>query len=213
MPIPLSERYKQHLARYLPSEAVEGVYSILNDNAVSLHITRERHSKLGDYRWPQPRHPGHEISINGNLGPYMFLSVMLHEIAHLDTRLQYNGRVAPHGHEWQQNYATRLRQFRHGFPPESLTLLDRYTARIPLSRRTGDEFEQVLKRYDPDYSPAADLHLDDLPADTLFRIAATPRILFRSIERRRTRWRCLNMANRREYLVRGSAIVTQEPKA
>ena len=208
MPPSQSTQYKLHLSRYLPAEAVEPIYDILNTHAVHLHITRERHSKLGDYRWPQPRHPNHEISVNGNQGPYMFLAVLLHEIAHLDTRLQHQGRVAPHGHEWQQNYARRLQQFRLSFPPESLPLLDRYTSRIPLHRRTGEEFEQTLKRYNPDYSPT--LLLDDLPPGSLFRIATQPSILFRSIERRRTRWLCLNTANGRQYLVRASAPVTIE---
>lgn len=207
MPTSLSEQYKLHLARYLPAGAVEGIYDILNTHAVRLHITRERHSKLGDYRWPQRNHEGHEISVNGNMGPYMFLSVMLHEVAHLDTRLQYDGRVAPHGHEWQQNYARRLRQFRHCFPSESLALLDRYVSRIPLHRRTGEEFEQVLKRYNPDYTPAAELHLDDLPPGTLFRIAGRPSPLFRSLERRRTRWLCQDTATARQYLVRGASPV------
>lgn len=207
MPTSLAEQYKLHLARYLPAEAVDGIYGILDAHAVHLHITRERHSKLGDYRWPQRNHAYHEISVNGNMGPYMFLAVMLHEVAHLDTRLQYQGRVAPHGHEWQQAYARRLQQFRHCFPPESLALLDRYVSRIPLYRRTGEEFERVLKRYNPDYTPAAELHLDDLPAGTLFRIAGRPSPLFRSLERRRTRWLCQDTATARQYLVRGTSPV------
>lgn len=208
MPIPLSVQYKQSLGKYLPAEAVEGVYDILNRNAVHLHITRERHSKLGDYRWPQARHPYHEISVNGNLGPYMFLAVMLHEIAHLDIRLRYQGRVSPHGHEWQESYARRLLEFRSCFPPESLVLLDRYTGRIPLNRRTGEEFERVLKHYDPGYSPAQELHLDDLAPGSLFRIAGRSSPLFRNLERRRTRWLCQDVASGRQYLVRGSAPVT-----
>ena len=65
----------------------------------------------------------------------------------------------------------------------------------------------MLKRYNPDYNPAAELHLDDLPPGTLFRIAGRPSPLFRSIERRRTRWLCQDTATSRQYLVRGSSPV------
>ena len=207
----LASQYKQILGHYLPAEAVDSVYDLFNRHSVFFHITRERHSKLGDYRWPQPHHPHHEISVNGNQGPYMFLIVLLHEVAHLDTRLQYEGTVQPHGHEWQHNYATRLKEFRHCFPPESHPLIDRYTAHIPLRRRIGEELEHILKRYNPDYTPASELHLDDLPAGTRFRLAARPETLFQSVEKRRTRWLCRHLDNGRQYLVRGSAPVIPEP--
>ena len=141
----------------------------------------------------------------------MFLVVMLHEVAHLDTRLQFNGNVQPHGHEWQRNYARRLTEFRACFPPESRDLLDRYVRHIPLVRRAGEAFEQVLKRYDPGYNPGDELHLDDLPPGSLFHIAGKPSPLFRSIERRRTRWLCQDEATGKQYLVRGISPVVTEP--
>lgn len=207
MPTLQASQYKQHLGRYLPTTAVERVFGVLNSHGVDLHITRERHSKLGDYRWPQRGHTHHEISVNGNLGPYMFLAVLLHEMAHLDTRLQYQGRVQPHGHEWQHNYARRLQEYRDCFPPESLDLLDRYVSHIPLVRRMGDAFEQVLRRYNPDYIPTQETTLDDLPVGTRFSLAAKPDVPFRSLEHRRTRWLCQNLADGKKYLVRGTAPV------
>ena len=203
----IATQYKERLAHYLPAGAVEPVYDYLNCNAVHLHITRERTSKLGDYRWLQPRHPYHEISVNGNLNPYRFLMVMLHEMAHLDTWLQYRNSIAPHGHEWQQNYAALLTQYRHCFPAGSHSLLERYVSRIPLNRRTGTAFEQSLKQYDPGYTPENDLHLDDLPAGTVFALAARPDTRFRSLEKRRTRWLCQHLGNGRQYLVLGTASV------
>lgn len=200
-------RYKQLLRLYLPATAVEGVYDYLNHHGVHLHITRERHTKLGDYRWPQRGLACHKISVNGNLGPYMFLLVLLHEMAHLDTRLQYEGRVSPHGHEWQRNYALRLKEYRDSFPPESRELLDRYAQTIPLVRRTGEAFEQVLKRYNPDYTPEQETTLDDLPAGSCFVLVGQPKLHYRSLEHRRTRWLCQCLDDGRQYLIRGAAPV------
>ena len=207
MPPSLAEQYKQVLARHLPAGAVEGIYGILDAHAVHLHITRERTSKLGDYRWPQRNHPHHEISINGDLNPYMFLSVLLHEMAHLDIWLQCGTKVSPHGHEWQMQYATLLLQYHDCFPKESWPSLYRYIRQIPLNRQAGKEFEQVLRRHDPDYNPADDLHLDDLPAGSLFVIARQPQYTFRSLEKRRTRWICERLDDHKKYLVAGSAKV------
>ncbi len=199
--------YKQILSRYLPVDAVEPVYNLFNRHAVAFHITRERHSKLGDYRWPQPNHPNHEISVNGNLGPYRFLVVLLHEVAHLDTHLQYGTSVSAHGREWQHNYASRLREFRHCFPPESQHLLDNYTCRIPLYRAFGEQFEKMLKCYDPGYNPASELCLDDLSEGSLFVLANRPNMVFVALKRFRTRWLCRLESNGHTYYVRGTSPV------
>lgn len=202
-----SALYKQILARYLPAEAVVPIYDILNRHAVAFHITRERRTKLGDYRWPQPNHPNHEISVNGNLGPYRFLAVLLHEVAHLDTRLFYGSDVSAHGHEWQEAYASRLKEFRHCFPPESRPILDAYISKIPLYRLKGEEFEQLLKRYDPDYNPTSEQCLDDLAVGSLFSLVSRPNMVFLALQRYRTRWLCRLEGNGRTYYVRGATPV------
>ena len=128
-------------------------------------------------------------------------------MAHLDTFLQYQNSVRPHGQEWQRNYAARLQEYRHCFPPDSQPMLDRYVARIPLSRRLGINFEQSLKWGDSGHMPENDLQLDDLPAGSIFRLVAHPSILFQSIEKRRVRWLCRRVDNGRQYVISGYAPV------
>lgn len=200
------EKYRRILGNHLPAEAVNLVYDYLNFHKVHFHITLERMSKLGDYRWPHPDHPFHEISINGNLNPFFFLWVFLHEAAHLETHLKYKG-VQPHGHEWQEEYALLLKQHASLFPPEVQPLLAKYTRRIPLSHPVGKEIEAALHRYDPDYNP--DLQtLDSLQPGDRFRLKSRPSTLFEANERRRTRWLCTDLATGRQYLVSGSAETT-----
>ena len=199
------ERYRAILTNHLPAEAVDWVYNYLNRYKVHFHITRERTSKLGDYRWPQGNHNFHEISVNGDLNPYMFLWVLLHEAAHLETHLKYK-RVAAHGHEWQAEYAALLRENIHFFPAEVHASIALYASRIPLTRAVGRRIEEMLHRYDKGFD-ATVLHLDDLPAGSLFRLKRKPELLFRSQEKRRTRWLCKEVATRRQYTVNGSAEV------
>ncbi len=201
-----AEKYRRILANHLPGEAVEWVYGYLNRHRVHFHITRQRTSKLGDYRWPQPRHDYHEISVNGDLNPYRFLLVFLHEAAHLETHLKYT-HVPPHGHEWQGEYARLIADHTNLFPPEVQPLLLRLVTRIPLSRTLMKEVEKQLHHYDADYDPSAHLTLDDLPAGTHFRLKSNPTLELASVEHRRTRWLCVVPGTRRFYTVSGTAEV------
>ena len=205
------ERYRRILGNHLPEQAVDCVYNYLNLHHVHFHITRERCTKYGDYRWPQPNHDFHEISVNGDLNPYLFLWVFLHEAAHLETHLKYDAegqrRVLPHGHEWQEEYRRLLADHADLFPTDTQPLLARLTRRIPLNRTQMRKVEEVLRHYNPDYSSEEHTILDDLPAGSRFRLKTKPEILFESLERRRTRWLCRDLATGRQYTIASHAEV------
>lgn len=201
------ERYRAILGNHLPAGAVDWVYGYLDRHKVHFHISRGRRTKLGDYRWVQPNHPFHEISVNGDLNPYLFLMVFLHEAAHLETHLKYRD-VQPHGHEWQGEYAALLRQHLGLFPSEVQPLIVSYTSRIPLHRPTLQRIEDMLHTYDTAHTAA--LRLDSLPVGSRFRLVSKPELLFENIEHRRTRWLCREVTSGRQYLVNGHAEVTAE---
>lgn len=203
------EEYKAILARYLPQSAVEPIYKFISENKVQFKITPSRNSKLGDYRCPTPLHPNHEISVNGDLPQYFFLMVLLHEIAHLNTFLTFGRNVQPHGHEWQQQYRNLLIQYFNGghFPPECYPLFKNYTSHIPLNRAAGQALEQTLKRYGLPENKEQYLILSELPLGTRFRLKTKPERVFKSIEKRRTRYLCEDVHTTLRYLVNGSAEV------
>ena len=202
------ERYRRILGNHLPAQAVDWVYGYLDHYKVHFHITRERMSKLGDYRCPTPDRNFHEISINGDLNPWFFLWVFLHEAAHLETHMKHKN-VQPHGHEWQEEYRQLIIAHTDIYPSEVQALLKRYTRRIPLSHPVGKQIEAALHRYDPDYNPDR-LTLDQLSVGTRFRLVHKPEMLFETIAKRRTRWLCREVSSGRQYLVNGSAEVTIE---
>ena len=208
------EQYKGILGHYLPDTAVNSVFDFLNSHSVHFHISRQRSSKLGDYRMPQLRHQYHEISINGDLSPHLFLLVLLHEMAHLNTFLVFGRNVQAHGHEWQEEYRKLLIQyFDEGcFPQETAPLFKKYIAKIPLNRATGQELERQLARIDNPEKSLDELLLRDLPLGSRFCIKARPQTIFRSVEKRRTRYRCVDEKTGTPYLVNGSAVVVEMPR-
>lgn len=201
------DQYKQTLDQYIPSTAVDAVFDFMNRNCVRLHITRKRTTKLGDYRWPQPRHNFHEISVNGDMNPYKFLMVLLHEMAHLNCYLLHETSVQPHGHEWQNEYRKLLIAYLHCFPHDVAALIANYVKRIPLNRSLDNQIDALLLHYDPGYTPSQDLTLNDLQPGDTFRLIAKPKHLFTAQERRRTRWICLDLNDHRQYIVSGTAQV------
>lgn len=202
------DAYKQTLGRYLPHEAVDSVFNFMEHHRVQLHITKQRKSKLGDYRWPQPRHPYHEISINGDLNRYLFLWVLLHEMAHLNCHIRYNNQAKPHGHEWQEEYRQLILAYVNCFPTETTDIIKQYCRSIPLHHPLLTQIESSLRRYNPGYSQEEErLTLDDLMPGMEFCIAGQSQMRFVANEKRRTRWKCKNLIDGKEYLVRGSAEV------
>lgn len=186
---------------------MDWVYRYLYLHKVHFHVTLERRTKLGDYRWPHSGHDFHEISVNGDLNPYFFLWVFLHEAAHLETHLKCRS-VQPHGHEWQEEYRQLLIAHADFFPPDLQPLLKKYTHRIPLSHPVAKEIESMLHRYDADYNPdERPLTLDDLQPGDRFSLKQKPEQRFEALERRRTRWLCRDLNSRRQYLVNGSAPI------
>lgn len=193
------------LQRYLPEAAIAPFLDYWQRNRLALHISRERSSKLGDYRLPTPDHPQHAISVNGSLNRYMFLWVLLHEMAHLDTFVSYGRDVSPHGHEWQHAYALQMQAYLQCFPAEAQPLIAQYSRTMPLNRRLKSQIERTLTHYGSTEAPV-DL-LDDQPEGTLFRLKRDPGRQFQSIEKRRTRWLCLCLENGKKYLVPGTAEI------
>lgn len=202
-------KYKRKLGEYLPAVSVDAVFDFMVENAVQFRITRERTSKLGDYRWPRTDHPYHEISINGDLNPQYFLLVLLHEMGHLSAWLRYRNKIQPHGHEWQEEYRQHIIVHLElgAFDAEPAKLLKSYVRRIPLNHATGNKIEELLRRLQPDFQEEELLLLNDLEAGARFVLKSHPDQVFVAQEKRRTRWKCRSEKDGQMYLVNGAAPV------
>ncbi len=199
----LAQRLKD-LEAFLPPRSFEAVLPFFRKYAIGLTITRERRTRLGDYRAPAAGEKNHRISVNGNLNPYAFLITLLHEIAHLLVYEKYQHRVKSHGAEWKSTFGALLIQFAdRGIFPENLEAVVRNSALSPASATFRDvALSGALRRYDRGEDPllAGDLAVGDF-------FTATNKLIYEVLERRRSRLRCRRMQDGREYLVPFAARV------
>lgn len=96
---------KTELTPFLPLNALPFLQKWLEGHRCRIKITRERKSKLGDYRLMPDK--SHQITINGTLEPELFFFVMTHEVAHLLAFWEYK-KIQPHGKEWKQVFGALL---------------------------------------------------------------------------------------------------------
>ncbi|MCS3530165.1 SprT-like domain-containing protein [Chryseobacterium sp. JUb7] len=96
----------QSLEKYLPPNTLQYLKLWFADHYIHIKITRNRNSKLGDYRKLQDK--SHEITINSTLVPELFFFVLTHELAHLIAFEKYGRRISPHGNEWKLTFREML---------------------------------------------------------------------------------------------------------
>lgn len=98
------------LLTLLPSDSVPMVSELISSfNNLTISLVPSRKRKLGDYSKPSEK--SHRITINEDLPPYAMLIVLIHELAHLKTRLIYAKTVSSHGKEWKAIYSSLLKEF------------------------------------------------------------------------------------------------------
>ena len=172
---------------------------------IRLKITNKRNSKLGDYKAPLKTEKLHHITVNGDLNPFAFLYVFLHELAHLIVFKQFGHRVEPHGKEWKAEFSELL-LFAVGkrfFPADISNQILRYSNNIQAAGLGGIELTRVFKRYD---LKAPDLKLlEELPQATVFELADGRSFI--KGEKLRKRYRCQCMESKRFYLFNPLAVV------
>ena len=94
------------LEKFLPENALPYLKIWFGSYPCHLKITKNRNSKLGDYRKLPDK--SHQITVNGTLEPQLFFFVLTHELAHLIAFEKYGRRISPHGVEWKQTFREML---------------------------------------------------------------------------------------------------------
>lgn len=195
--MPKSEHPLQALTDYLPPNTFLPVAAYLQQYKVHLTIARERKSILGDYRNAN-NDRNHRISVNGNLNKWSFLITLLHELAHLLTFEKYGNKVLSHGREWKALFGQLLAQFIQSkiFPPDIERELIATLHNPGASSCAEESLMRVLRKYDAKTNGL--MLVEEIPANALFKMKDGR--LFKKGEKRRKRYRCVEVSTAKAYL-------------
>jgi hypothetical protein len=193
------EDFSQKTGKYFPEEALAYAYSLFVAGEFSLKITPARISKKGDFRYHLKGTRLPQITVNGDLCPYDFLIVYLHEFAHYQLYKTGNiQREAAHGKGWQTLFSALLHDLLSQviLPGDIAAAFQHHAQHIKSSTCTDSFLEKTLERYRK--RPEGVSLLKNLAVGTCFICRGT---IFHLDEFARTRARCTCVKNGKKYLI------------
>lgn len=190
----------EQLSSYIPSSAAPSIASQLIDLNVQLTVAKPRVSKLGDFR-PPGKVPYAKISVNGDLNPELFLAVLLHELAHLNVYNRYRNSVKAHGKEWRKAHFDILYTYQYAFSTEVFELLIKHAQRNKSA--TLHHPDILYSKLFKDHNEGGVL-LRDLKENEAFSLRMKT---YRILQKKRTRFLCIQLKTGKKYLISGAAIV------
>jgi SprT protein len=194
--------YLPILQKYTSTSGAMLIHHCLETNPFHLKIVRPRNTKLGDYRYHFISKK-HQITINNDLKADAFLFTMLHEIAHQQVQLKFNKKnIDPHGEEWKNEYRILLLKAIELEAFENQALIIESLDKIKSSSVYNPKIFKTL------YSnPNEDqTYLSEINDGKEFIFKT---ILFKKIQKNRSRSLCLNTENNRQYLISNHALVME----
>ncbi|WBX72072.1 SprT-like domain-containing protein [Tenacibaculum retecalamus] len=188
------------LIKYIPEKAIPLVEYLINEHKINLKIVNQRQTKHGDFRtFPNGQT---QITVNNNLNEFQFLLTLIHEIAHHVTHKRF-GRVQPHGKHWKTVFQHLMLPFLQPdiYPKEILPYLANYLKNPKASTDTDVNLSLALRGGEAENGKN---FIFQIPVDSVFQFKDT---LYKRGNKRRTRYECLNLTNKRVYLFNQNAEV------
>lgn len=189
---------------HFPESARPDIKLLFEKHSFSFRITAPRQTRLGSFRPSQNKVP--VVSVNIDLKQYTFLLIFLHEVAHLIVWEQYGRDVKAHGQEWKKAFRELAEPFfeNNVFPADLENELRRYFRSTPATFSRNTKLINALAFHE---GGIPSLTVADIPFNETFSLAKGK--TFVKLQKRRTRFKCYCPADRRYYLVHGSAKVLQ----
>ncbi|WP_405606919.1 SprT-like domain-containing protein [Polaribacter sp. Asnod1-A03] len=179
---------------FIPQKAIPFIQFLIDEHSFDLKIVNQRQTKHGDFReMPNGRF---QITVNNNLNQYQFLLTLVHEIAHHVTHQKFGRKVLPHGKEWKMVFQHLMLPFLRPdiYPKEMLPHLANYFKNPKASTDADVKLSLVLRGNTAETGKS---FVFQIPFDGFFEFK---NIIYKRGNKRRTRFECINMSNKKVYL-------------
>ena len=183
------------LEEFIPVKSIDYVSSLIEKENIQFKIVKERRSKHGDFK--RTINGDYIITINRFYNQYRFILTLIHELAHYFVTIKYY-KAKPHGELWKNKFKQLLKPLlnKSVFPNDLLKCLSKHKEN-PKSTYSYDlELSKVLDKYDN--SRQKYFYLDQVKDGEIFFYGDGNRFL--KIKKRRKRYLCENLLNKKKYL-------------
>lgn len=189
----------QLLEKYLPHNTLPFLRQWFGAHVIHIKITRNRNSKLGDYRKMPDK--SHQITINSTLQPPLFFFVLTHELAHLLAFANFGGRISPHGAEWKNTFRIMLLESLSVYPDDLKGIILKFSKAPKANFMSSPELVRYfhIENYEDEAS-----YIEDLTAGDRFFYRKQTYIIE---EKRKKNYLCTNLDTGKKYIFKPLARV------
>lgn len=189
------------LLGYLPEGAIYFLKQWFGNHFIHIRITRNRNSKLGDYR--KLADGSHEISINCTLEPELFFFVLTHELAHLLAFEKFGRKIPPHGTEWKHTYREMLLESLSVYSEELKPIIAKFS-RSPKANFMASP--ELVRYFRADNKDSGNVFVESIHPGEDFLYKGQP---YKMLGRRKMNYLCRNSSTGRDYIFKPLAEVTK----
>lgn len=187
------------LKQYLPDGTFPFLKKWFSDYYIHIKITKNRNSKLGDYRRLPDK--SHQITVNSTLDKQLFFFVLTHELAHLIAFERFSFRISPHGKEWKNTFTEMLLESLDVYSDDLKPIILKFSKNPKANFMASPE---LVRYFHIENSEDNFIFIEDLLTNDEFLYRGER---YRLLEKQKKLYLCVNSSNEKRYLFRALARV------
>lgn len=185
--------------QYLPENTLPFLKKWFADYYIHIKITKNRNSKLGDYRKLPDK--SHQITVNSTLDKQLFFFVLTHEMAHLIAFEKFNNRISAHGKEWKDTFREMLLESIDIYTDDLKPIIRRFSSNPKANFMASPELVRYFHIENPEDQF---VFVEDLSVKDNFHYKGDQ---YEILEKKKKLYLCINLNNSKKYLFRPLAKV------
>ena len=191
-----------NLEEFIPVKSINYISSLIEKENIQFKVVKQRRSKHGDFK--RTINGDYIITINRFYNQYRFILTLIHELAHYFVTIKYF-KAKPHGKLWKNKFKELLNPLldKSVFPNDLLKYLSRHMENPKSTFSYDIELSKVLDKYDN--SRQKYFYLDQVKDGEIFFYGDGNKFL--KIKKRRKRYLCESLLNKKKYLFLGNAKI------